>query len=233
MSEEIKAEIRFFTPADFREEQAYLELRHRQGYAFVGVKNFKYSFATAKKENYTYERDYKEDDIFIDDYISMYEDAGWEFVFRTDEYYYFRKPNVEFPEEKEEFSTYYDRAKYFSKVQMKWMSDVFVVLLIAVFGIVALSLAGSFALKTFVDGILVAACVLTLLFTMVVLGMLIAKYLRIQDIELSEAEEQEKQEEKGIETNLGVNPYDIENSALGEFHDTDLSFEEVLETKIK
>ena len=226
-------EYRFFTPADFREEQAYLEFKHRQGKAFVGVHHFKYTFEEVPPKKMTYERDFKEDDIFIDDYVKMYEDAGWKFVFRNDECYYFRKHKVEQPEEKEEFSTYYDRAKYFSGVQMKWMSDTFVVLILAVFGIVALSLAGSFALRTFVDGLLVAFAVLMLLFSMITLGLLYAKYKRIQDIELTEPEKQEKREEQGITTITGVNPYNIETSAFGEFQETDLSFDEVLETKLK
>lgn len=239
MSDSTKfTEYRFFTPADFREEQAYLELKHRQGKAFVGVHNFKYTFKPASRMDMVYVRDYKEDDIFVDDYISMYEESGWEFVYRTKENYYFRthKDAISQPEELEIFSTYYDRAQYFGKLHMQWMSDVFVVLLVAVFGIVALSLAGCFEFATFVDGLLVGGVAFLLFCSVSFLAMLFIKYGNIQSIELSEAEKQEKQEiEDEIEgvRDAKFEAYLKETSRLGEFAETDFTFEEILEAKLR
>lgn len=230
-------EYRFFTPADFREEQAYLELKHRQGKAFVGVHNFKYTFESASCMDMVYVRDYKEDDIFVDDYIAMYEESGWEFVYRTDEYFYFRtlRDSIVQPEELEIFSTDFDRAQYFGKVQMKWMSDAFVVLLVAVVGMIALTLAGCFEFTTFVDGLFVGGAALLLFCSISILAVLFIKYGNIQSIELSDAQKQEKQEIEdeinGVE-NRKLEAYLKETSRLGEFAETDFTFEEILDAKL-
>lgn len=239
MSDSTKfTEYRFFTPADFREEQAYLELKHRQGKAFVGVHNFKYTFKPASRMEMVYVRDYKEDDIFVDDYIAMYEESGWEFVYRTDEYFYFRtlQDSIVQPEELEIFSTDFDRAQYFGKLHMQWMSDAFVVLLVAVLGIIALTLAGCFEFTTFVDALFVGGVAFLLFCAVSVLAVLFIKYGNIQSIKLSDAEKQEKQEiEDEIQgvTNAKLDAYLKETSRFGEFAETDFTFEEILEAKLR
>ncbi len=239
MSDSTKfTEYRFFTPADFREEQAYLELKHRQGKAFVGVHNFKYTFKPASRMDMIYVRDYKEDDIFVDDYIAMYEESGWEFVYRTDEYFYFRtlQDSIVQPEELEIFSTDYDRAQYFGKLHMQWMSDVFVVLLVAVLGIIALTLAGCFEFTTFVDGLFVGGAAFLLFCSISLLSVLFIKYGNIQSIKLSDAEKQEKQEiEDEIQgvRDAKLEAYLKETSRFAEFAETDFTFEEILEAKLR
>lgn len=231
-------EYRFFTPADFREEQAYLELMHRQGKAFVGVHNFKYKFVPTSCMDMFYVRDYKEDDIFVDDYIAMYEESGWEFVCRTDEYFYFRvlSDSINQPEEIEIFSTDFDRARYFGKLQMQWMSDVFAVFLVSVIGMIALTLAGCFEFATFVDGLFVGGTAFLLFCSIFLLAVLFIKYGNIQSIELSDAEKQEKQEIEdeinGVEDRK-LEAYLKETSRFGEFAETEFTFEEILDAKLR
>lgn len=232
-----KTEYRFFTPADFKEEQAYLELRHRQGWAFVSVKNYKYRFLMVSPGNYSYERDFKEDDIFIDDYTEAYNDAGWEFVFRTDENYYFRKADVKYPEEKEVFSTHYDRALYYSKIHMRLLSDTFAAVLCAMFWVVATIAAGSFKFVTFVDGIAVVLGLIFLLASVAGFVMVYKKYKKLGIYKLTAAQKQEKREEREEEeielSGKVIAPFGGEESAVGEFKPTEHSFEEILDVKLK
>lgn len=229
-------EYRLFMPTDFREEQTYLENKAKSGWIFSGVKRYRYSFLKGKPEKATFIRDFKEDDIFVDDYIQMYEDAGFEFVFRTDENYYFKRTGEFFPEELEEFSTYYDRAEYFGELHMKKMSNTFVVVLIALAIVVGNTLAGTFQFSNVVDSLASIFSLVALFLSASWLVFLFLKYRRIMDIKLTPEQEQEKREEaeeEEREKEIKVEPYAGDKSVFGEYPNTELSFEEILESKLK
>ena len=235
-NENILHEYRLFMPADFREEQAYLEHKEKSGWIFTGVKRYRYTFKKGEPKSVKYIRDYKEDDIFVDDYTEMYENAGFEFIFRTDDNYYFKKTGEYFPEELEEFSTYYDRAKYFGELHMKKMSDSFVIFLIALAVALGNTIAGTFAFSNIVDILISVFSLIAIFLSAAWLLLLFLKYRKIMDIKLTPEELQEKEEERleeEREKEIRIEPYAGDVSSFGEFPDTNLSFEEILESKIK
>ena len=68
---------------------------HKEGWKLVSIKGNKYEFEKCIKENWVYQLDFKEDGIVSDDYIQMFSDYGWEFVFRFRKWFYFRKKSTE------------------------------------------------------------------------------------------------------------------------------------------
>lgn len=89
-----KTEIRFFSVADHEKEQEYLSGMHRMGWeiARVGLPCF-YHFEACKPENMVYQLDYyQESKVRREEYLKMFEDCGWEYLFDFMDYHYFRKP---------------------------------------------------------------------------------------------------------------------------------------------
>ena len=89
-----KLGIRFFTIADHEKEQEYLSEMHRMGWKIVrvGLPCF-YHFEACVPENMVYQLDYYQESKFSrEEYLKLFEDCGWEYVFDFMDYHYFRKP---------------------------------------------------------------------------------------------------------------------------------------------
>ena len=84
---------------------------HREGWKMHSTTGFKYRFESCPKENWTYQLDFRADDVSEEEYIQMYDEYGWEFVTRFRQWYYFRKPY----NESEDMSIFSDNA---SKIEM-------------------------------------------------------------------------------------------------------------------
>lgn len=92
-----KTQIRFFTVADHEEEQEYLNRMHRTGWKIVrvGPPCF-YHFEACEPENVVYQLDYYQERKFRrEEYLKIFEDCGWEYLFDFMDYHYFRKPAAE------------------------------------------------------------------------------------------------------------------------------------------
>lgn len=87
----ILEEKQIFYLAEFREEEAWLSFMHRQGWKFLSTTGRRYKFEACPEEDWVYQLDFKEDGVASDDYIQMFEDQGWEYVFQYMEWFYFRK----------------------------------------------------------------------------------------------------------------------------------------------
>jgi hypothetical protein len=96
---ERKIEKQYFYLSEFHEEEAWLSFMHREGWKLVSIKRNKYEFEKCVKENWVYQLAFKEDGIATDDYIQMFSDYGWEFVFQFRKWFYFRKKEVEVQKE--------------------------------------------------------------------------------------------------------------------------------------
>lgn len=87
-----KTKIKFFTIADYGEEERWLEEEHRNGWRLVKlIPPVFFIFEETKPEECVYQLDYKNKKI-TDDYLQMFEDYGWEYAGACLGWYYFRKP---------------------------------------------------------------------------------------------------------------------------------------------
>lgn len=90
----ILVEKQKFYISEFDQEAAWLSFMHREGWKFISTDGFHYRFEKAEKEDWVYELDYLESGVAGEDYIQMYHDFGWEYVFQYDHWCYFRKKRV-------------------------------------------------------------------------------------------------------------------------------------------
>lgn len=96
-----KTVIRFFTIADYMEEEQWLEEMHQSGWKLVRmIPPCFFVFEECSTEKGIYKLDYKNRTV-TGDYIQMYRDYGWEYLGSCFGWNYFRKPDAEFADENE------------------------------------------------------------------------------------------------------------------------------------
>jgi len=101
----IKKEIKFFTVMDYAEESEYLSKMHKHGWklnkiTLPGI----YTFLECDPEEVVYQLDYNKDgSAHMSEYVQMFKDMGWEYLFDFVGYSYFRKPVSEMENEEEIF----------------------------------------------------------------------------------------------------------------------------------
>ena len=89
----LKTEFKFFTIPQYREEEEYLSDMHRKGWKLTKI-NFPglYHFEECKPENISYRLDYnQEGTAHKSEYVQLFADCGWEYMFDFVGYSYFRK----------------------------------------------------------------------------------------------------------------------------------------------
>lgn len=87
-----KTEIKFFTIADWQEEEEYLSDMHKKGWRLKRIGLTDYHFEKCAPENVTYRLDYNKASVNDrDGYLQMFRDCGWEYMFNKFGYSYFRK----------------------------------------------------------------------------------------------------------------------------------------------
>lgn len=89
-----KTEFKYFTIPDWKKEQDYLRMQHRNGWKFVDtiLLGF-YRFEKCEPEDVVYQLDYNPDGTANkDEYVQMFRDCGWEYLLDYCGYSYFRKP---------------------------------------------------------------------------------------------------------------------------------------------
>ena len=90
---EVKKIFRIFTIADYDKEEAFLREQHKKGYKFVryslpGV----YYFEACEPEDVIYQLDFSNvSKTEKEDYLQLYQDTGWEYMFDAVGWSYFRK----------------------------------------------------------------------------------------------------------------------------------------------
>lgn len=87
-----KTVIRFFTIADYEDEEIWLREQHRQGWKMVKMTPpCFYLFESCMPEDVIYRLDYR-DSSQTQEYKQLARDFGWEFFFSWMGWLYFRKP---------------------------------------------------------------------------------------------------------------------------------------------
>ncbi len=90
-----KTEVKWFTIADYQEEEKYLTEMHRKGYKFVKlILPCFFVFEECQPEDVVYRLDYKNNSERAD-YMQMVSDYGWECVNKKVGWLCFRKPKGE------------------------------------------------------------------------------------------------------------------------------------------
>ena len=91
---ETKTLVRFFTIADFEEEEKWLREQHNRGWKLTNAAIFLYTFERCAPEDVIYRLDYKNGDE-NEDYLQLFRDYGWEYFDQNAGWLYFRKPAAE------------------------------------------------------------------------------------------------------------------------------------------
>lgn len=90
-----KTVMRFFTIADYEEEEAWLSDRHKNGWKLLRmVPPCFYVFEKCTPANVTYRMDYK-NNTETSDYYEIFREYGWEYIGRCVGWLYFRRPSSE------------------------------------------------------------------------------------------------------------------------------------------
>lgn len=88
-----KTELKFFTVAQYGEEAAYLSAMHKRGWKLTKI-TFPcfYHFEECTPENVVYQLDYNQEGVKSKgEYIQMFTDCGWSYLFDFVGYSYFYK----------------------------------------------------------------------------------------------------------------------------------------------
>jgi len=101
-----KTMIRFYTIADYQEEETWLRKQHNDGWKLIKmIPPCFYTFEACKPEDVIYRLDYR-NSRQTDEYMQMLKDFGWDYFAQCFGWLYFRKPAdaVESEQEGELFS---------------------------------------------------------------------------------------------------------------------------------
>jgi len=77
---------RFFTVADFEQEESFLKRMSLKGWHFCKSNGFLYYFQKGERKDYTYKMDFIYQNQIDDDYTQMFLDGGWEMVFESQKF---------------------------------------------------------------------------------------------------------------------------------------------------
>lgn len=123
-----KREIRFFTIADYEEEEIWLADQHRNGWKLIGmtVPCF-YYFESCEPQDVIYRLDFQNNEQ-NEEYMRMLNDFGWEYVARCMGWLYFRKPaaQIDSIEEGELLSDNASKVEMIAKIIKTRMLPIFV-----------------------------------------------------------------------------------------------------------
>lgn len=115
---ERKTEFRWFGIPQWKEEEQYLQARHKEGWKFERVTlPGIYHFEKCEPEDMVYQLDYNQEGIaHKSEYVQMFQDCGWEYMQDLGGYSYFRKPRAEMNGEEEIFCDEASRIEMMKRV---------------------------------------------------------------------------------------------------------------------
>lgn len=100
-----KTEFKWFTIFDYEKEQEYLRDMHKRGWEVtrIGFPGF-YHFRECTPEDVVYQLDYNQEGIANkQEYVQMFSDCGWKYLFDFVGYSYFKKAALEMDGQEEIF----------------------------------------------------------------------------------------------------------------------------------
>lgn len=129
----IKKIRKWYSFADYLDEEKFLEDQHQQGWKMIDYRTLglSYTFEKCEAENYVYQLDYKKESQSEEDYILLFEDCGWEYFYKYNFWYYFRKNKSDVEEENVIFNDVQSRAEMAKKVlkgQWKALVPILIIL---------------------------------------------------------------------------------------------------------
>ena len=150
-----KTFVRFFTIADYEEEEIWLREQHRQGWKLTDMTPpCFFGFESCEPADVVYRLDFKNDEQ-SDDYLQMAEDFGWEYFAQCFGWLYFRKPaeSAEAEGEDELFSDNASRVEMVSQIVRRRMVPLAIIFLCCVIPNLLNALRGGMAgLSSFFGG---------------------------------------------------------------------------------
>ncbi|SMP56580.1 Protein of unknown function [Sphaerochaeta associata] len=113
-----KRELKFFTIAEYEQEQEYLRRRHNEGWRLLKVTlPGIYLFEACEAEDVIYQLDYHKEGLGSQDtYVKMFKDCGWEYMFDFFGYSYFRKREERMQGDEEIFCDEASRLDFIGRV---------------------------------------------------------------------------------------------------------------------
>lgn len=139
-----KTLIRFFTIADYEEEEIWLRNQHRNGWRLVKMTPpCFYVFESCEPLDVIYRLDYKNSGQ-TKEYLQMVEDFGWEYFEQCFGWLHFRKPAeaVESDNEGELFSDNASRIDMVSKIVKTRLMPIAIIFLCCVIPNLMISISG-------------------------------------------------------------------------------------------
>ncbi len=130
---EVKREMRFFTIADYKEEEIYLREQHKKGFRFTrfALPCF-YYFEKCEPEDIIYQLDFSDGKSQEQEYKQIYQDTGWEYLFDVNGWSYFRKPAAETSGEEEIYSDKESKVMHLDKIVKRRMLPLLMIFLCCV-----------------------------------------------------------------------------------------------------
>lgn len=130
---EVKREIRIFTIADYKEEEAYLREQHKRGFRFVrfALPCF-YYFEKCEPEDVIYQLDFSNGKSRESEYRQIYQDTGWEYLFDVNGWSYFRRNAKEIGKEEEIYTDKESKVMHVDKIVKGRMLPFLVIFLCGV-----------------------------------------------------------------------------------------------------
>ena len=128
MSGETKTLWKFFSIADWVEEEKFHEDMHRDGWKLIKADFCTYTYEKTAAEEYIYQLDYNPKAEKREDYLQMFSDCGWEYAGSNVGYNYFRKAKSEMQEDEEIFSDNDSKRDMLQKVIRNRMIPIIILL---------------------------------------------------------------------------------------------------------
>lgn len=127
---EMKRVFKFFSLAEYGEEQNFLEEMHQKGWKLKSYSVIKgYIFEKCMPEKWIYQLDYRDEVEDIKSYLQLFKDCGWEYVMMFNSFYYFRKKEAGEDNNIEIFSDRETRQEYCASIYKR---SIYLTLLCAV-----------------------------------------------------------------------------------------------------
>jgi len=177
---EKKIEKQRFYISEFREEEAWLAFMQREGWKFICTDGYKYEFEKSEKEDWTYQLDFKKDGIAADDYIQLYSDYGWEYVFKFRKWFYFRKFKIQGTEE--DLSIFSDNESKIAMYKRVMNGNVYILLPLYIGMLVydyLLFFTSIFKGDGFLSGVMLGTAIATMIVICLGFGFFIGQYTRL------------------------------------------------------
>lgn len=158
-----KKVFKFITVDQLEKEQEFLHDMALKGWHFTSYKNLRYHFEQGKPANYVYRIDYKETLEDLDEYLAIFEGAGWEAAYSypifQGSWIYFRKLSTDETQNLEIFTDKASMIDLLKKVRTHW-TWFGIAMSLLLFFLVFLNLIVS---KSLISGIPTVICFLVIL----------------------------------------------------------------------